>query len=335
VSKAWRARFASLFGVLGRRCLRLSAVAALVLTCLGAAAGLVRLLPWLLAPEVPLEVALPFARALGAATTELAALLALPIGFALAAALFNERGETRALAALGVGPARLALSTAAHAALSSALAFAVALAWGTKADVPGRFAAQLVREGRASCARAHGPKSASVPLVGVTWLCFPDAAPRVTGPLPGSGVRAWFSAADLVPSDDLREVVLTDLRVVTRAAPDEKRLNLHVDRGVIRGLAAWGRSAKLSPWARGSLTSLTAMLLSLFGAFTVLGTDVRRRWLALAVGGVPAVAAAFALQRIDASSAGPLAYAWVPSVALTVSALVRLLMRRVARAPAG
>ena len=313
----------------------MTGLAAVVLMALGVAAGVVRLLPWLLAPEVPFEVALPFARALGAATTETVVLTALPIGFALAAAAFNSRGETRALAALGMSPARLTASTWLSVCLIAIVTYAGGMAWGSSADVPGQFAAQLVRQGRASCARANRPRSASVPLVGVTWLCFPNAAPRVTGPLPGSASRAWFSASNLVPSDDLREVSLTDLRIVTRVGDGEKRLDLRVREGTVRGLPAWGRSAKLRPAVRGALASATGLLLALVATFAVLLLGVERRWTALALGGAPAVLALFVLHRLDASNAQTHSYALVPALGMTALLLGLLAGRRVARRFAG
>src|SRR5512143_2958280 len=106
-------------GSLGRRALRNSAVALAVVLALACSGGLVRLLPWLLAPEVPFEVTLPFARALGASATETAFLFGVPLGFGLAAASFVERGEARALAALGASPYLIAGSIAPHAAAAA------------------------------------------------------------------------------------------------------------------------------------------------------------------------------------------------------------------------
>ncbi|MFO0571355.1 MAG: hypothetical protein U0263_37345 [Polyangiaceae bacterium] len=97
-------------GGLGRRALGAALGSVIILALFGLAAGLVRLLPWLVSPEVPLDVSLPFARALGAGATEMAFLIGAPLGTALAVARFVERGEARALHALGVTPARIARS---------------------------------------------------------------------------------------------------------------------------------------------------------------------------------------------------------------------------------
>lgn len=321
-------------GWLGIRALVATLGAAVAVLAVAAAAGLVRLMPWLLAPEVPARVTLPFARALGAAATETAMLVALPLGFALAAATAVDRGEVRALAALGVSELRLVGSQWRHAALGSALAFVACLAWGSTSDVPGRFAAQLVQQGRSSCASVREPRSITVPLVGVTWLCFPGQPPRVSGPLPGSRGRAWFSATQLTPSDDLREVSLVDLQVVTQAPAGERRLRLQTRDGVVRGLPAWGRSATLSAPKRSALAALTALVLALGASFLVLRAGLSRRWHALVGGGTPAVAALIVLHRLDASGLGPLTYAAVPLAGASILLLLALLARRVARTPA-
>ena len=314
------------------RSLRASGWAVLVVLAAAAAAGLVRLLPWLVAPEIPLEVALPFARALAAVATETAFLVGLPLGFAWAAMIAVERGESRALGALGVSPWGASVGQWRHAVAGAVTAAACSLAWGSSADAPGRFASQLVEQGRSSCARAEEPRSAAVPLVGVTWLCFPGRAPLVTGPLPGMGSRAWFTASGLVPSDDLREVALTDLRL--RTQPDESRrwLDLQVRSGVVRGLPAWGRSPKLSVPRRAALVALTALVLAITACFIVLRAELGRRWQALGVGAVGPVVALTVLHRLDASSLGPGAYAWVPVAGLSSLAIVLLLSRRVAGA---
>src|SRR5215204_7505888 len=62
------ARFA--LNPLGRRCLRSSLRAAAAVLAVALGAGSIRLLPWLLAEEVPLEVCWPFARALAAVAME-------------------------------------------------------------------------------------------------------------------------------------------------------------------------------------------------------------------------------------------------------------------------
>lgn len=312
---------------LGRRAVAGAGLALLGVLALGVAAGGIRLLPWLWAPEVPVEVALPFARALGAAASETALVVGAPLGAALAVASFVDRGEARALFAVGASPARLTWG-AAHYVVSFVIAAALAsAAWGSNADVPGRFAAELIAQGRASCARATAPKSAQVPLVGVTWLCFPGEAPRATGGLPGLGELGSFTARALRPSDDLRQVHFEDLRVFTRKLDDQRTLELSVQTATVRGLPGWGRSAKLPFLSRTALSAGTAALLALGVIFTVLLLGVTRRWSALAVGGIPSLAAFVSLSRFDASSLPAAACVLVPIVGAVTLVGVALAVR--------
>lgn len=320
-------------GWLGQRALRGTLLTVLVVFTVASAAGVVRLMPWLLSPEVPLRVALPFARALAAVATETAFLLGIPLGFALAASRAVERGELRALEALGVSPLRLALGQVGPALLAATIALLACSAWGSSSNVPGRFAAQLVEQGRSSCLSAREARSATVPLVGVTWLCFPGEPPRVAGPLPGTSGRAWFSATSLAPSDDLREVALTNLEIATRAEPGQRRLTLRTRSGVVRGLPAWGRSAKLTSLQRSGLSAITAFLLAIGGIFLALRRRLERRWQAILAGGLPAVVALALLHRLDASQLGPAAYTLVPIAGGLVLLPLAGLARRVARAP--
>src|SRR5262249_59043972 len=135
------------------------------------------------------------------------------------------------------------------------------------------------------CTRARAPRSVIVPLIDVTWLCFPGAAPRVAGTLPGAGDRAFFTAAALRPSDDLRSLELDDLVLVARGESTESKLGINpelgspverpalrvgVRRAHVAGLPAWGRPASLSPSLRSSLLALTPALLAIIVAWLVI-----------------------------------------------------------------
>src|SRR5690242_6841126 len=102
--------------VVGRRAARAAGLAAAAIMGVATLAGLVRVLPWIVAPNVPLRVALPFARALFAVGLETTLLCAPPIGWALAASTLVERGEARALFAIGLSPARVVRATVGFAA---------------------------------------------------------------------------------------------------------------------------------------------------------------------------------------------------------------------------
>jgi hypothetical protein len=315
--------------MLVRRAAVLGLFATLVVAGVGLFAGAVRLLPWIFAPEVPLEVSLPFARALAASASETGFLVGAPIGFALAAARSVEDGEVRALGALGVSPLRLALSAAPAALGVALLCLLTSLAWGT--DSPGRFASDLVAEGQKSCARAATPRSASVPLVHVTWLCFPGSPPLVTGPLPGTNGSAWFTAQRLRFSDDLSVAELEQLTVASRVEEKKMSVELRVNQGVVRGLPVWGRGLKLSLGERSWLVLLTTLVLCLSGAAVTMSGSIGHRALALLAGGAPAIVALLLLHRLDSASVSATLHWLVPAAGLGAALVLGLALPRVAR----
>ncbi|HEY3235914.1 MAG TPA: hypothetical protein VGJ84_14450 [Polyangiaceae bacterium] len=289
----------------------------------GLSAGAIRLLPWVLAREIPLTVTWPFAKALVAVAIETALLVGLPSGFAFGAGKFNERGEARALFCLGATPAALALSGWRVLLVLGAVIWIPSMAWEPRADPPGRLAAQLIEGGQKSCTSVTAPRAVLVPLVGVTWLCFPGRAPRVVGPLPGAA-RAWFSATALYPSDDLQRFELTDLRLATGTAPD---LQLVVHRATITGLPSWGRSVKLPGILRAALLSFSAILLSLTASWLVLRRQSGGRLGATLSGAVPALVSFGALHWVDDHVGEGWSYLMVPVAGLLVAIGWALLFR--------
>jgi len=312
-------------GAFGRRVLRLCVLSTALVLGIALAAALVRLLPWLLAPDVPFDVSLPFAKALAAVAAETAFLVGVPMGYALAAALFVERGEARALFALGASPRQIVMSSGSVAAVLAAATFLTSIAWGPEANTPGRFANQLILRGRASCRKASRPRSALVPLVGVTWLCFPGVEPRVSGPLPGSAHGAWFTAAELRASSNLRSFRLRDLRLAVRTSPSgagaprateqtrdadaklhaDSALRLHVAHARISGLAAWGRPPELPTRVRAGMISAGGASLGLLLAWLVLRLGLGSRLGAATFATTSSLVALAVLQGLDQSGWHP------------------------------
>jgi hypothetical protein len=320
---------------LGRAAFRLGLAAAGVVLAIALGAGMIRLLPWMLSKDVPLRVSLPFAKALTAVAVETAFLVGLPIGFALAAAQTVDRGEARALAALGVSPLGLVLGALRELGALGAVALLLAVAWDADASMPGRFARQLVDQARVSCAAASEPRTALVPLVGVTWLCFPGYPPRVVGALPGFGERAWFTAATLTPSDDLTSFELSDLRIVTKRTEGAPPLRIHVSSARVSGLSPWGRPAKLSVLRRALVIVASGALLALAAAWVVLSRSKASRLSALAYGGAGALAALSALHALDKSPQPTTAYLLLPLIGLMALSLAVLVEAAVGRLVAG
>ncbi|MBX3130913.1 MAG: hypothetical protein KF718_29610 [Polyangiaceae bacterium] len=307
---------------LGLRALRLGLRASALVLLLGLAAAVVRLLPWWLAEDVPWEVSLPFARALVAAALEASLWIGAPVGVSLAVAVAVERGEVRTLATLGVGPVRLAASFWPLALGAGLTVLAVDMTWDARSDPPGAFARQLVEEARVSCLGAESPQAQVVPMVGVTWLCFPGQAPRVLAELPGSSGQAWVLARKLSPSDDLSSLELVESRTRIPAAEGRPAVVLSAEHALVRGLPSWGRGTRLSSVLRGVLASSSIALTVLGVVYLVVSLGLADRALALPVGLLPPVASLAALSRLESAVAWPIALLGVPAVSLATLGIV-------------
>ena len=275
-------------------------------------AGTVRVLPWLVAPHVPFRVALPFARALFALGLETTLLAAPPIGWAFCAAVLVERGEARALFATGTSPAGVVRTTLVAAAGFALLTATASLVSGREAAAPGRLARALITESKESCGKQDaGGRSAYVPFVGLTWLCFPDAPPRLAGQLPTGG--GSFSARDLSISDDLRSLELADLRLMLG---EKGTITVRAEQAHVRGLAPWGRGSNVSAWQRALLLSLTGAAMALVSAGVVLARSIAHRLFSLLVGGVGPIASLVVMSRLEQGDHAPVTYLFVPAVGL-------------------
>jgi hypothetical protein len=317
--------------ILGRRAATATGLVGAAVLVVALLAGLVRVLPWIVAPTIPLRVVLPFARALFAASLETTLLCAPPLGWALASAWLVERGEARALFAIGQSPTRIVRSSVPVAFAFTALAGVAALAWGTEAAAPGRLARSLVDEAKRSCEGQTAPRAADVPFVGVTWLCFPPASskpraagarPRLTGALPG-GTGA-FTAADVTVSDDLRSLQFLEMELLFGGAGN---IRVHAGEARITGLSPWGRASNLPPAVRALLLSFTGTILAMLASWTVLASSVSRRLASLLVGGAGPAAAVLVLSHLEHARHGVAVYVAVPVVGLGGLALAVLAVR--------
>jgi len=309
-----------------RRVVKATGLAAVAILGVATLAGAIRVLPWVVAPNVPLRVALPFARALFAVGLETTLLCAPPIGWALACSTLVERGEARALFALGLSPRRVVRATAVPAIGFAALAAIAAMAWGTEAAAPGRLARSLVEQSKRSCSENVAPRTAHIPFVGVTWLCFEGRAPRLSGALPGGG--GMFTAADLTISDDLRSLHFSDMRLLVGERGD---VRLKVREAHVSGLSPWGRASNLRPGLRALLLSSTGAGLALLAALFVLTASVSQPLPSLLVGATGPVAALLVLSRLEQGDHGSLAYVWVPLagfLGLAAAILIARIWRR-------
>jgi hypothetical protein len=297
-----------------------------------AVAGGVRVLPMLLAANVPLGIGPSLARGVLASAFEVGLFVAPPIAGALVGGRAVERGEAAALAALGVRPIQVALS-AWPGALALAACCAIASAvWGVEAAAPGLLVTRLFDDARAACVAAEAPAVVEVPLTGASWLCFPGEPPRAVlrPPMSADGrVRAALAARELRPSEDLRTLRAVDALLVLQG--DNQRATLAADDATIRGLVPLGHASNLSPPARAALLSLTSLALGLAATFAVVAARVASRARAIAVGTAIAVASLAVFSTLERGPVPLFAYALVPIAGLaacTVSTLAALAASR-------
>lgn len=282
----------------------------------GVCAAGVRLLPWLLSPDVPREVALQFARVLVGVAGEAAYVVGLPLGAALASALLHERGEARALFALGVSPRQIALGSWRTLLLLVVSCGAVSWGVGTGPDAPGAFANRLLEAGKTSCSNAHVQSSATVPLLDVTWLCFPGLAPRLAGSVPGARQRVWFTAEGASTNADMTQVTLRGAELAFRSGVGKRVARVSVAEARITGLA-WPAGVDRG----GSRRGLSVLLIGVCAALTVMGVTLRfaaSRLSATALAVVGSVAPLAALRALE-GSAVTVAVVFVPPL-IAVSA---------------
>jgi hypothetical protein len=294
----------------------------------GLVAGGVRVLPILLAPQVPLRVAPVLARGVLGMSLETALFVAPAIAWALAAARLVDRGEARALFAIGTSPLGI-VATGWPAALGVLAAAAIAaFSWGREAAVPGRVIRDLLAEARAACAAAPPPAVADVPLLGVSWVCLEGEPPRVIGPAPaGQGVLA---ARAIAVSDDLRALDAEGLELVL-PAPDGGTAHVSAAIASIRGLSPIARAGNLSVPARAALLATSSAALAAIAAAIALAASIRSRPAALALGAAGPASALLVFSALERSPASPAAYAAVPLAGLLALLAAWLIARRLAR----
>jgi hypothetical protein len=302
-----------------------SLVASGAIALVGAVAGAVRLLPWLLDPSVPWAVAAPFARGLAAVALEAALFLGWPVGCALASFRLVESGEARVLQTLGERPART-LARLAPQALTLALALgAVALVYGSDASAPGRVATELVARARSSCEAVSAPTTYAIPFTEMTWLCSPGTEPRLVGSAPGTMSSAIITAKDARIAGDFRVLELDDARVLFPGAPT---IAMHVTTLSMHGMPPWAHASTLPAPLRGLLFALSAWLASWLAAYAVLRGATSTRLDALMLGAVGPLAALGLVRLLERADASPPAFALVPGACAFAVVLAAMLLSR-------
>lgn len=274
-----------------------------------------RLLPWLLAPFVTARLSVPFGRVLVEGALEAALVVGVPVGLSIAAARFTERGEYRALSSLGASPVRVLRGLVIPLVLACT-GLALLAATGER-EVPGRLAARLLAAGRAACLADKAPPRSDVPLLGVSWLCLANG-PRAAGRVPGMGEGAWFTAAGIEPTEELRSLALRDLSVAGRLSGHP--VSLRVERADIAGLPGWGRRPLLTGSARATVIGAFAAALGILAALLALTSGLGPVEAAVAAT-LGTVAALSALRALDGGQGPVWKYAGMLAAGVTAQSL--------------
>ena len=276
-------------------------------------AGSVRVLPWLLEPSVPLRVAIPFARGLAELAVEAAILLGWPLGFALAAHRFADRGDARVLSLLGEPPVRSALRVWPATLPFAALLALVSFFGGRDAGAPGRVAQDLVAQGRVACEAATERSARTIPFVGATWLCAPSEPPLLYGHAPGGLGSTVYTAHNLTIAGDMRRVDLDDAHLLFGD------IRLEVKAMTLRGLSPWAQSSSLPPLLRAVLLLLAALASTFAATEAALRRTARGPVGALWLGAAGPLATLFALRGLDRLDAHAPSYLLLPVAALVAT----------------
>jgi len=277
----------------------------------GIAAGAVRVLPWLLDPQVPWRVAAPFARGLVAVAIEAALLIGWPVGWAIACLQFVESGEARVHQTLGEQPLGTVGRLAGQGALLAAALASVALSYGRDAGAPGRVATELLAEARASCLVASTPTTYAIPFTDLTWLCSPGREPLLVGSPTPALHAAVISAKGARIAGDFRALELDDARGLLAGPPP---IAFHVASLSTHGMAPWAHASTGAAALRALILASTAFAAASLAAYAVLRHAVRTRIGVLVIGAQGPLAALGLMRLLERLDARPSAFLLVPAV---------------------
>jgi hypothetical protein len=294
-------------------------------------AGAVRILPWVLDPSVPMRVALPFARGVGELAIEAAILVGWPLGWALAAHKFAERGEARAMMLLGESPIRATLLQWRSGA-PLALVLAIASVMGARdAGAPGIMAEELIAQGRAACQNAKSASTYAVPFVDATWLCRPGEEPILYGSGPGALHAIAFTAKNAHVAGDMRRFELDDARFSMQSLD----ARIHANHVVLHGMSPWTHASNVPPLERALVVVLTAALAALVAMFAALTRLAHGTLASIGVAVAGPLAALGVMRAFDRADMPASAYFVTPIVAAGASLAIGFFSRALRASKSG
>jgi len=296
---------------IGRSVLWVSLIALL----LGAAGALVRVLPWIVADDVPWSVSFTFFRTLVLASTEVALFIALPLGCALEVVRWTHDWVALTLRSLGVGPYQQAMQAMPVALIVGLFTATVSYPSALIASYPGVVSNSLLDTAASQACRHE--RAVRVPALPVAWLCSQHQK-RLVGWYPAHhppmGVLT-ASHARFTPAMDRLE--LEDVVWVSAPSSTLRARNVVIT-GVVPGVVAARIPPALRAFAFGSLACLAALGTS----FALLRWPLASRPRALVVGTSATLGMLLGNQALTQWSwlgwlvvalltlCGPIAFAW-------------------------
>jgi hypothetical protein len=303
-------------------------VSALVVALIAAAAGIARVLPMLLDPEVPSRAARPFLFGVLALSCEVGFLVGWPLGWAEVAVRSRERGEARARLALGESPMRRILGLWPAIALLALVTALSSASWGADARAPGRVARALIAEARKACLSKTAPEVVDVPLVRAAWLCRPGKTPLLAAEGAGSAATIDFVASDLDIADDLGSLSARDVQVLL---PPPSSVRMRYLEARVRGLAPFSAPSSVKPLVRALLIVGAAIACAMLAAAASLRRTAGHRaidWMLALAGPAATLATLRTCERGQISDARLLA---VPLAAVAATLAAELAVAAIAR----
>lgn len=266
-----------------------------------------------------------FALVLGAGllmTLETAVVIAPALGWALCLSSSHERGELRALAALGVSPLQLVASTVPALLLVGGLVAAVSAGWGAIAAAPGELTRRVSSEARDACLaeatqRGHGV-GRELPFGSLSWVCFPGGDAYVVG------ATAAARGAPVFAAEEVRTGAETDaleLRAATLwwGAGTSSAVRVRAERVVARRTAPLLSPSNLPYGVRSALWGATSVgvgaLAALLGLTVLANAEVRRaRAILLSSAMAGAAASVLTFSSLEGAARSVWMYALVPAM---------------------
>lgn len=306
-----------------RRALLAAAGASAVWAAVAVSAGVVRLLPLWLDPDLGGWAVRPLGETLAGWALEVAFAVGAPMGWALSMGRAEERGELRIFALSGIRPAWMLLAWLPELLVVVGLQAGFSYWSGRASSEPGTMAGALSHRAAAQCATARAPRAVPVPLMRAAWLCRPREAPRLVLESPMGARPAWITASGFEPSGDLSRIELHKAKL--RLAGVRARVGLLR----VKGLPPFAQGSRIPAGWRAAVFSLSALGAVIALSLGRLGRRPARWFWSLGAGVSGPIATIASVRVVERSSVHLASLACVPLASILAVLLVSYGIQRI------